>query len=101
MGKKRAVIVGIGGHAHSWRKALEIHEDWEIGAVVDTNTDKLEHAHTTWGVSSQDTFTTMEEAKQFASGPLDLAIIITPTFSHHVLAQEALDLGLNVISEKN
>jgi predicted dehydrogenase len=30
-----------------------------------------------------------------------MAIIVTPTYTHHVLAIDALELGLNVISEKN
>lgn len=99
--KKKALIVGIGGHAHVWRKALLNHPQWELGAVVDTNTDKLEHAPKVWGIGKEDTYTTMEEAMQFGNGPYDLAIIVTPTYTHHVLAMEALDLGLNVLCEKN
>ncbi|MHA1619209.1 MAG: Gfo/Idh/MocA family protein [Promethearchaeota archaeon] len=99
--KKRAIIVGIGGHAHAWRKALKNHPYWELGAVVDTNTDKLEHAPKVWGIKKEATFTTMEEAMQFGPGTYDLAIIVTPTYTHHVLAMEALDLGLNVLCEKN
>ncbi|MCF2138853.1 MAG: Gfo/Idh/MocA family oxidoreductase [Candidatus Lokiarchaeota archaeon] len=99
--KKRALIVGIGGHAHVWRKAIETHPRWEIGAVVDTNTDKLEHAPKIWGIPKGECFTSMEEAIQFGKGPYDLAILVTPTYTHHVLSMEALDLGLNVLSEKN
>jgi len=100
--KKRAMIVGIGGHAHVWKKALEIHPHWELAALVDTDTDKLNHAPQSWGVDPSEVFTSMEEAIQFGQkGHIDLAIIETPTFSHHVLAIEALELGLNVICEKN
>ncbi|MHA1775813.1 MAG: hypothetical protein DRO88_05410 [Promethearchaeia archaeon] len=99
--KKRAMIIGIGGHAHVWRKAISSHPGWEIGAIVDTDTDKLEHAPKLWGIPKTECFTSMEEAIQYGQGPYDLAIIVTPTYTHHVLSMEALDLGLNVLCEKN
>ncbi len=98
---KRAIIVGIGGHAHAWKRALATHEDWSLAAIVDTNTDKLEHAPSTWGIPETHAYTTMEEAIHFSKEPYDLAIIETPTFTHHVLSMEALDLDLNVVCEKN
>ncbi len=99
--KKKALIVGIGGHAHVWKKALALHDDWELSAIIDTNTEKLEHSASTWGVKESETYTTMEEAIQFGKNSYNLVIIETPTFSHHVLAMEAMELGLNVICEKN
>ena len=90
---KRAIILGIGGHAHIWKKALKTHPDWELAAIVDTDTDKLEHAPQMWDVKETETFTSMEEALEFGTGPYDMAIIETPTFSHHVLAIEALENG--------
>ncbi len=98
---KRAIIVGIGGHAHIWKKALDQHPEWILGAIVDTDTDKLEHAPQMWGIKETEAFTSMEEAIEYGEGPYDMVIIETPTFSHHVLAMEALELGLNVICEKN
>ncbi|MHA1721264.1 MAG: Gfo/Idh/MocA family protein [Promethearchaeota archaeon] len=98
---KRAIIVGIGGHAHVWKKALNQHPDWVLAAIVDTDTDKLEHAPQSWGVDRNEAFTNVEEAIQFGKGPYDLAIIVTPTYTHHVLAMECLEVDLNVISEKN
>lgn len=98
---KNAIIVGIGGHAHIWKNALEKHPNWNLKAVVDTNTDKLEHAPQNWGVKETEAFTSMEEAIEYGEGPYELAIIETPTFSHHVLSMEAMELGLNVICEKN
>jgi predicted dehydrogenase len=99
--KKRAIIVGIGGHAHSWRKVLELHPDWELAAIVDTDTEKLESAPKIWGVDEDEAFTSVEEAFQYGEGPYDLAILVTPIYTHHVLALEAMELGLNVICEKN
>jgi predicted dehydrogenase len=99
--KKRAIICGIGSHAHAWRKALDAHPDWMLAAVVDTDTEKLEHAPEVWGVAEDQAFTSIEEAIQFGEGPYDLAIIVTPIYTHHVLALEAMELGLNVICEKN
>jgi predicted dehydrogenase len=101
MPKKRAIIVGIGSHAHSWKKALESHPKWELAAVVDTDTEKLEHAPEVWGVSEDEAFTSVEEAIQFGTGPYHLAIIVSPIYTHHVLSLEALEAGLNVICEKN
>ncbi len=98
---KRAIIVGIGGHAHVWKKALDAHPDWELAAIVDTDTDKLEHAPNSWGIDRKEAFTSIEEAIQFGKGSYDLAILVTPTYTHHVLAMESLEVGLNVLSEKN
>ncbi|MHA1585003.1 MAG: Gfo/Idh/MocA family protein [Promethearchaeota archaeon] len=99
--KKRAMIIGIGGHAHVWKKALDSHPDWELSALVDTDTDKLTHAPKSWGLDKEDAFTSIEEAMEYSKKPADLAIIETPTFNHHVLAIEAIEAGLNVICEKN
>lgn len=99
--KKRAILVGIGAHAHSWGKAIKSHPDWELAAVVDTDTEKLGQASQNWGVNEEDCFTTIEEVIQYGKGPYDCAIIVTPIYTHHVLALEAMDLGLNVILEKN
>ena len=82
-------------------KALSIHPDWELAAVVDTDTEKLEHAAPEWGVDEDECYTSLEEAVQFSHQHYDLAIIATPIYTHHVLALEALDLGLNIIVEKN
>jgi predicted dehydrogenase len=54
-----------------------------------------------WGVDEDSSFTSIEEAVQFGEGPYDLAIICTPIYTHHVLALEAMELGLNVMIEKN
>jgi predicted dehydrogenase len=101
MPKKRAIICGIGSHAHAWKKALDLHPGWELAAVVDSDTEKLEHAPEVWGVPEDEAFTSMEEAIQFGAGSYDLAVIVTPIYTHHVLSIEALELGLNVICEKN
>jgi predicted dehydrogenase len=98
---KRALIIGIGSRAHIWKNALDNHPDWELAAIVDTDTDKLGHAPQMWGIKETEAFTSMEEALEFGEGPYNMAIIETPTFSHHVLAMEALENGLNVICDKN
>ncbi|MBD3353308.1 MAG: hypothetical protein GF364_17640 [Candidatus Lokiarchaeota archaeon] len=95
------IIVGAGGHAQSWRKNIERHENWDIVGIVDTDTEKLDHASDLWNVDEDMVFTTISEAIRWGTYDIDVALITTPTPTHHLLATEALESGLNVILEKN
>ncbi|MHA1732534.1 MAG: Gfo/Idh/MocA family protein [Promethearchaeota archaeon] len=104
MSNKKAVIVGLGGHARSaWLRALRQHEDWDLIGVVDTDTELLEnapHILKEFGVEEDMGFMKISELIQFGEKP-DLAIVATPIPTHHVLVKEAMDAGINVICEKN
>lgn len=100
----KAVIVGIGGHAMSWKHSIEKHGDIEIVACVDTDTEKLERDWNRWGVDEDCMFPTLQDLERFGEGPWDentIAIIASPIPTHWVLAIEALRMGMHVICEKN
>ncbi len=104
MGKKTAIIVGLGGHARSsWMRSLQKHPDWELVGVVDTNTELLENVEdiTKGQVTEDNAFMKIQEAVQDLDPLPDLAIIATPIYTHHVLVNEAMEAGMNVICEKN
>lgn len=82
-------------------RALKQHADWELVGVVDTDTELLANIpEMGFGLDEDQTFQTIEEAVQFGERP-DLAIVATPIPTHHAIVLEAMDLGLNVVCEKN
>ncbi len=104
MVKKTAVIVGLGGHARgSWMKSLAKHPDWELVALVDTDTELLENAYeiTKRRVPMKNCFTKITELAENMDPLPDLAIIATPIYTHHVLVKETMKAGMHVICEKN
>ena len=99
---KKAVIIGLGGHARgSWLKTLSKHEDWEVSAIVDTNTELLENIEESEEFEGINGYTNIDQLMALESTKPDLAVIATPIYTHHILVQEAMDHGLNVICEKN
>ncbi|HMF32781.1 MAG TPA: Gfo/Idh/MocA family oxidoreductase [Candidatus Lokiarchaeia archaeon] len=94
------IIVGIGGHAGSWKKYIEINENWKLVGVVDTDTEKLQHSNL-WGVPEENAYPSITAAVKFSDDKIDAVLLTTPIPTHHVLVTEALELGLNVICEKN
>ncbi len=100
----KAVIVGMGGHAMSWKQNIDKHEEIELVACVDNDTEKLANDWKRWGVDEDCVFPTIKDLLQWGEGPWDentIAIIATPIPTHWVLALEALTAGMNVICEKN
>ncbi|MHA1342140.1 MAG: Gfo/Idh/MocA family protein [Promethearchaeota archaeon] len=103
MEKKKCVIVGFGRHARgSWFKSIQKHPDWELTAIVDTDTELLANIEQiTNGIVPEDqAYIKIEELKIYGDLP-DLAIVATPIPTHHVIVKDCMDLGLNVICEKN
>ncbi|MHA1679665.1 MAG: Gfo/Idh/MocA family protein [Promethearchaeota archaeon] len=94
------IVVGAGGHAQSWKQNVNRHPDWDVVAIVDTDTEKLDHVGT-WGVSEDEAYTTIADAVKWTDRELHCALITTPIPTHFALAVEALENGLNVILEKN
>src|SRR6056297_252735 len=102
--KLKAVIIGLGKHArHSWMNNVNRHPDFELAAIVDTDTELLEHVETiTKGQVTQDhTYMKISEMVQFEEELPDVAIVATPIYNHHVMIKNAMDAGMNVICEKN
>jgi predicted dehydrogenase len=67
---------------------------------VDTDPFKLENA-STWGVEEEAGYANIADMMKFHDERIDLIIIATPIYTHHVLVAEAVEHGLNVICEKN
>ena len=104
MSKKKAAIVGLGSLGYgSWYKAIKNHPDWEIIGVVDTNTELLENVNNMIPtLTEDDCFMSIDDMIAMGEkGKPDVAIIATPIYTHHILTTEAMDLGINVICEKN
>ncbi|MBD3351603.1 MAG: hypothetical protein GF364_08970 [Candidatus Lokiarchaeota archaeon] len=99
---KSVVIIGYGGQARSWHRSIKSHPDWELSGIVDINTELLENipAITNNELDEDQGYMSIEEVVQFGEKP-DLAIVATPINTHHGLVKETMDLGINVICEKN
>ena len=95
------LVVGSGGHAvNHWRSQINIHGDFKVTGVVDTNPGVLEKIADLWGVPEDAGSYTIDEAIQTGI-KADIALIATPIETHHGLCIEAMRNGLNVICEKN
>ncbi len=97
---KNCLICGMGSIANSWRRAIEIHPEWELIGFIDVDVAKLDNVEA-YQLPEENAFLDIMDAKQFCENDVPLIIICTPINSHHQLAIDALDLGYNVICEKN
>ncbi len=95
------IIVGAGGHAQSWKANINALPEWKLVGIVDNDHFKLENQYKMWGVGEDCAYPTISDAVRYSDQKIDAAIIATPINTHHVLAMEALENGLNVICEKN
>lgn len=93
------MIIGLGGMGRSWLRHIKSHPDWECIGIVDTDTELLENV-TSFGFEEDQGYMSIEDAVQFGEKP-DCAVIATPIYSHHSITRECIDLGVNVICEKN
>ncbi|MFX0102204.1 MAG: Gfo/Idh/MocA family protein [Candidatus Hodarchaeota archaeon] len=98
---KKVTITGFGGIGHSWLRAINRHPDFELIGIIDIDTEMLENVESfNIGLDEDQAYISIEHACQFGEKP-DLNILGTPIPTHSGLAQETLDLGVNVICEKN
>ncbi|MHA1791301.1 MAG: Gfo/Idh/MocA family protein [Promethearchaeota archaeon] len=99
--KKTVVLIGFGGIAHSWLRNIRMHDDWELIGIVDTNTELLENVEKMVKELDEDqAYISIEDAVEYGEKP-DLAIVCTPIPTHSGLVKEVMELGINVICEKN
>ncbi|NMC07163.1 MAG: Gfo/Idh/MocA family oxidoreductase [Candidatus Lokiarchaeota archaeon] len=96
---KSVVIIGMGGHANSWLQTVKKNPEFKLTGIVDIDTELMEHM-AQFGLKEDDFFVSIDDYVQDKGKP-DLAIIATPIYTHHVLVKETMDLGINVICEKN
>jgi predicted dehydrogenase len=94
------IIVGAGGHARNWKAYIDLHPDWKLVGIVDTDAMKLENA-SSWGIPEEWAYPYIKDAVKWSEEPIDAALITSPIPTHHLLATEAMELGLHVIVEKN
>ena len=99
---KTVIIVGFGGHARgSWLKSIKMHPDYKLVGIVDTDTELLQNVPSMGTDLAEDqAYRKIEEVVEHNPKP-DLAVIATPIPTHHIMVKEAMDLGINVICEKN
>ena len=99
MDKVRFGIIGVGNMGSSHAKNLfngEI-KDAVLGAICDLKESRRQWAKDTFGAD----LPVFEDYKELlASGTCDVVIIATPHYLHPVIAIDAFNAGLNVISEK-
>jgi predicted dehydrogenase len=100
MKAKNILICGAGGHARSWKAYIDLHENWKLVGIVDTDSWKLEHCES-WGIDEDAAYPSIDDAVKWSEEKIDAVLITTPIPTHHLLATTALELGLNVILEKN
>ncbi len=100
--KKTAVIIGYGNQGRCWHQELKRHPDWDLIGIIDTDTEMLSNlSQITKGELDDDMgYVSIEDFVKLSQKP-DLAIIATPNYTHHGLTIETMDLGINVICEKN
>lgn len=97
----KILVVGSGGHAiNHWRSQINIHGDFQVSGVVDTDTMLLENAPKIWGIDDDAVAVSIDEAMQTGI-KADIALIATPINTHHALAIEAMRNNLHVMCEKN
>ncbi|MFX0100655.1 MAG: Gfo/Idh/MocA family protein [Candidatus Hodarchaeota archaeon] len=96
----KVLVIGAGGHSHHWQTNINIHDNFEVCGIVDTNPDVLEHEPKIWGIDDDAVAMTIDEAVMFGI-KADVALICTPIYTHHGLAIEAMRNNLHVICEKN
>ena len=100
--KKTVVILGYGGQGRSWHHEIKRHDDWDVIGVVDTDTEMLGNLHDiTKGALDDDMgFSSIEDFVTLSEKP-DLVVNATPNYAHHGTSIEVMNLGINVICEKN
>jgi len=96
------MICGLGSHAQaSWVPKIKRHPDFELTGIIDTNLNLLENIESfNIGIKEDQVYANLDELWTLGDKP-DIMVIATPIYTHHALAVEALEKGVNVICEKN
>ena len=99
MEKVRFGIIGIGnmGTGHVESIAGGHIENAVLAAVCDLKEDRLAYVTEKYGT---DIATYTDYKEMLASGKIDAVLIATPHYLHPVIAIEAFEAGLHVLSEK-
>lgn len=99
--KKSIMIIGYGSRAQGWRRAIQKHPDYELTGIIDTDTELLENLPFDLIHLDKDcAYVSIEDACKYGQKP-DVVLIATPIYTHHSIVRESMQLGINVICEKN
>jgi predicted dehydrogenase len=99
--RKKIMVCGFGGMGHGWVRDIKRHPDYELRGIIDTDTELLENIpKLNLNLDEDQGYMSIEDAVQFGEKP-DVVVIATPIPTHSGIVREAMDLGINVICEKN
>ena len=92
MDKLKVALVGVGGISSAHIPSWESMDDVELVALCDIRPERMEK------YENVRKYTDLDE--MLANETLDILDICTPTYMHADMAVKAMDMGINVISEK-
>ncbi|MGN7456856.1 Gfo/Idh/MocA family protein [Paenibacillus pasadenensis] len=95
--RRRIVVAGCGGMAHTWVEYALTRDDADIVGLVDVRLEAAEGMRDKHGLSCG-VYTDLEQA--IAESGADLVFDVTIPASHHVISQTAMRLGCDVFTEK-
>ena len=100
MEKVRFGIIGVGnmGSSHSKNLLAGKVENGVLAAICDLKQSKIDAIKAVEGAENVATFTDYKE--MLASGLIDVVIVAVPHYFHPPMVIDALNAGVNVISEK-
>jgi predicted dehydrogenase len=99
--KKTIMVCGLGGMGSGWAREIKKHPDYELRGIIDTDPELLENIpKMNLGLDEDQGYISVEDAVQFGEKP-DVVVIATPIPTHSGIVREVMDLGINVICEKN
>jgi len=94
----RFIQVGLGAMGKHWLQRLAEHPSAEVVALVDVDPDALAAARRVGGYGQRIFFSTLHEA--LAGVEADALVCVTPPEHHRACVVEAMQAGLDVITEK-
>ncbi|MBV9405881.1 MAG: Gfo/Idh/MocA family oxidoreductase, partial [Acidobacteriaceae bacterium] len=93
MNKVRVAVIGAGAFGRNHARVIRQIEDVELSAVVDIDIEKARDVAREYGSRA---FPRVNDV----SGPVDAAILATPTVTHEPVATYLLETGIDVLIEK-
>jgi predicted dehydrogenase len=94
----KIIQIGVGGFGNNWLNAIAGNDAAEMVALVDLSEEALAAAREKYGWSRDSCYTDLSEA--LAKTEADLAVVVTPPAFHRGPVIEAMEAGLDVLSEK-
>jgi predicted dehydrogenase len=96
--KLRLIQVGVSGWGETWLQRSAASPRFDLAAIVDLDQGALSAAVAANNLDPKIAFKSIKEAAN--SVEADAALIVVPAAAHFVVAREAFEAGLHVLSEK-